>query len=333
MITVLEYAYLSSDVYNEPSKFKLIHVTTKRDSNLNGWRRVTDVDPFVISEHPFFAALYIKFEEGQAMDAVIAIRGTMKNELANLKEDVESFYSDVLGDGSHTELPSYLINAKNFAFECRTYLIHHFPEFMLGNLRHTGHSLGGALAQLMSLTGTPYPAVVFNSPGCAEMPEIDREDAEVVYNINSRYDIFNKMGHTLGHVSVIEVPQDEAVAKNIFHAFNRKDFSNSLQEEARSKQLSGVKKTTTQLKGMSSRIDAYLSTLSAVKQSALYRQKELLCDNESMLKDWQSLTNLFQHKSCTTMSLLETYGEVIEAQHSIDHLIEALQEPRYKEIS
>jgi len=133
MIKILDYAILSSHVYNINQRLfgkdiekRSIDSSTRITEEFDGWYHVTDVDSYVQPANHFFAAMYIKFLNGRATDAVTAFRGTMSNDMDNLLEDYDAWISDVAGDGTQDQTPAYFPQAQRFAYDCRTYLIQHY---------------------------------------------------------------------------------------------------------------------------------------------------------------------------------------------------------------
>ena len=77
------------------------------------------------------------------------------------------------------------------------------------HLSFTGHSLEGALAQLVAgLNGLPYPVVAFNSPGLVIWRR-GGKDQRADSNINSRYGFINKIDKTVGSIDYVEVSEEE----------------------------------------------------------------------------------------------------------------------------
>jgi hypothetical protein len=80
MINLLEYALLSGHIYN-PNQIHYygLKVNTHSSKNIpvnDSWSILNDLDPTMHPDNPCFAALYVKFHNRRATDAVIAIRGT-----------------------------------------------------------------------------------------------------------------------------------------------------------------------------------------------------------------------------------------------------------------
>ncbi len=196
-VSVLEYATLSEDIYNnykasEPRKPKISLKFAFGD-----WKDVTNelgIYPFINYHHSFFARLYVRKLRGQRSPnaAVIAYRGTLINYSGNLLDDLE------IGVG---HLPHDEPLARAFYINAVQYIYSHglHPRF-------TGHSLGGALAQLVAINSRKRPPVVtFNSPGIGKL--VHKSDYYYIHNYNSKDGLINKVGTTEGHVSKLDVRQ------------------------------------------------------------------------------------------------------------------------------
>jgi len=192
MITVLDCAQMSQDVYGTTKVFQPLEAGYKKQ-NLHGIYRIPDEDvsPSLHPNNHFYAALYIKFLNGRAMNAVAAIRGTVFNDWTNDGEDILAWASDSLGNGEHGAVPQpFTAMTHKFVWDVLRYNREHFPDLVSMTL--TGHSLGGALAQLCLLTGAfVQRAVTFNAPGIGHLVSSDfKEKASgKVYNINARYGV------------------------------------------------------------------------------------------------------------------------------------------------
>lgn len=200
MISIKEYAAISGHVYQPKSShymgtkfYSTNQATIKKVNTDDGWHIMTDVDPDIKPSGDFFAALYLKFSNGKATNAVIAMRGTVTSIVDNLITDVVSWYSSAMGTNWYDKTPHYFHEAAEFCEAVFEYLGRYFPNIHDGNIRFTGHSLGGALAQLMSFRCFFMPCVIFNSPSCRGLGGSSLGQVwPLIINVNSHYGIINK---------------------------------------------------------------------------------------------------------------------------------------------
>jgi len=108
MISLLEYAKLSGKVYYDiGSKLYFGYRFAKINANKknkhvyrNTWSIVLNLAPQSIYKNAFYAALFIKFQQNKATDAVVAFRGT-KVSFSTLKNLTSFLWS--YGVGRRTE--------------------------------------------------------------------------------------------------------------------------------------------------------------------------------------------------------------------------------------
>jgi pimeloyl-ACP methyl ester carboxylesterase len=215
------------------------------------------------------------------------MRGTIPARIDNDLVDIYSWFSSAVGTDWYDTLPSYFPQAIVFARKVHTYLKKYYPN--LKRITYTGHSLGGALAQLVALRGRPHKAVVFNSPGCKEIAGPYYEQRKnLITSVNARYGVINKIGEpVLGNLTVIDVPNLEADAKNLLTHFHHADFIKATKLARLAELESGV-------------LPLFINSAAL---SALYRIESVT----------DSITSI-QHPLI----------DVITAQHSIQNLIQAI---------
>lgn len=231
MLKIVEYAKISKDTYSASTSFNFLtkDILKKHNSKLpDGFYRVIDVVPSYTTNPAFFPALYVKYKFGQAVNAVVAIRGS--SNIKNYEVDVHTWYKDILRIASSDELPAYYMPALNFFREARAYINHYIGE---PRVTLTGHSLGGALAQsIVGVGGKPFYAVTFNSPGIGHFKAINVDFAPWVKNINSRYGFINKIGKPFGEIVYVDVLEKEAEAKAAWAALrDEAETVNSLEQD------------------------------------------------------------------------------------------------------
>jgi hypothetical protein len=218
MITVLEYATLSWHTYHshfslfgkKHEEFQIVKQNVDKKSR-HGWYQITDISRHMHPAQDFYAQLYVKFAFGKPLAGVVAFRGTLITDWDNDEVDFDVWASDVFGDGKHDQVPKYFTQAEWFYYDARRYLL---DELKCHHLSVTGHSLGGAIAQLVpALMGMPTTAVTFNAPGVGHIPGVKSEQGMCIFGFNSRYGFLNKIGQSLGRVEYLEVPEKAAEAK------------------------------------------------------------------------------------------------------------------------
>lgn len=210
MITVSDYAQFAQAVYG----FAKDQAVARDKFNLlvhNKYKNHNSDIPFAPHpDEPFYAELWVnKHDE----EAIIAIRGT--DNLSNIISDVRDWGADVLFGNQQDRLPERLYHqAQIFFLKCSDYLTEFFPNVKLSL---TGHSLGGALAQLLvALPVKPHIVVAFNAPGVGYMVKKADAVTSFIHNINARYGMINKIGKVIGSINYVDVAEEESIAKDYF---------------------------------------------------------------------------------------------------------------------
>ena len=192
LIKVIEFALISKDVYN-PGKI------SSELSNM-GWKREElSYQPRFNSN--FFSRLYIRKAKDKKVEiAVIAFRGTMP--FKHPYNDISDFKMAVLH-----ELPISYKTARVFFHKARWHVRENYPGVPI---KLTGHSLGGALAQLIAAKNDQV-SVVFNSPGIGDLPDVHtgKNYHRNIHNINAKDGYINKIGKVIGTIQTVEVTQGE----------------------------------------------------------------------------------------------------------------------------
>ncbi len=212
MAKVLEYALFSQEAYG----FKQDEVESRNffksflENKWSGRNQYLPHPP--IKGADFYAELWVKKDKSEA---VIAIRGTANFD--NIWTDIKSWYPDVVFNDHEDNKPQHYYRlATVYYHKCLDYLRKNFPK---AKLTFTGHSLGGALAQIVVASNLrPHTVVAFNSPGIGHMVPQAKNIASLIHNINSRYGFFNKIGETIGSIDYVDIPEKEDIAKLFYEA-------------------------------------------------------------------------------------------------------------------
>ncbi len=193
------------------------HQTALRD----GWYEVLICPGMqLMTTRSLYASLFIRCHLQKPAEAVLAVRGTVITNLSNIAQDIKVWYKAfVLGDTATLPVPSYLDRLSLFARRARAYTkglgIPH-RKFTL-----CGHSLGGALAALLSThKSMPYHTATFNAPGIKHIRHGSFamiHDAPIV-NIRARYDFISTLGEPVGPVYAVDVPEHQEAASLAFAA-------------------------------------------------------------------------------------------------------------------
>ncbi len=195
-ISILEYAYISQAVYHWKTPNSLPPFLEHK-----GWTIPNKINETTNFQSNFFARLYIKKDkDGNVTAAVIAFRGTKP--FKHPFNDISDFKMAVLD-----ELPISYKSARVFFHKARWYVRENYPDVPI---KLTGHSLGGALAQLIAAKNEQV-AVVFNSPGIGDLPDIHAGKTyhRNIHNINAKDDIVSKVGKVIGTIQTIEITEGE----------------------------------------------------------------------------------------------------------------------------
>jgi hypothetical protein len=343
MITIKEYASLAAHVYRSKSdiiqNLPIGELSTEKikikpipsDKKAVDWYCLPDVDPRSSTTNHFYAQLYVKFQKGKAVNAVIAIRGTEKEDWHNLTVDFFTWWSDVVGDGGRDSdilLSSYLMQAMSFYNRVRKYLKEYFPGLKIFAV--TGHSLGGAIAQLLPLqAGYPVRAICFNSSGCKNIPGVKIEHSGWVHNVNAIYDLVSKVGVIVGDLRLVEVHNSEKEIILLYQKLNHELLENAKKLSTAGKQSVLPGSTHIELTGYSASTLALVETLIALnKAEPDLHLHYLYCEKADKIIEWKKASQI--QASCTELeifkSYLKTYEAIIMDQHSIFNLLTALNQ-------
>jgi hypothetical protein len=207
-VKILDYAYLAEGVYYPA--WKNGH-KSKHTSFLNkySWVLAQDVDTDKKFGNPFFARLYLHLNgQQQVTAAVVAYRGTVP--FSHFDNDRSDFRI-----AAEDKYPLGYARAVIFYQHARRYVQAHYPGV---RVTVTGHSLGGALAQLVAVHFQTH-AVVFNSPGVGKLPylyphQLAAHYKQLILNVNSSNGLLNNSGKLIGKVEHVKVAS--ASIKSLF---------------------------------------------------------------------------------------------------------------------
>ena len=333
MPKIIEYAKLSAHVYSpkkslmghHPGEQSSIDRTSiewlKKKDKSSRWYAVSDVNPRMRPSDAFYAQLYIKVVDQIPKYAVIAYRGSYN--LPNYLADAVSWISDVMGDGANVIAPPYFTaKAHRFYRDSVAYIQHYLPTIRRCHLSITGHSLGGALAQLMLARYLlPSRAITFNPPGIGEMMTVRPEAAHRIFSVNSIYGLINKAGVQVGNVYQIHVAEKEAEAKTLFEKFNRKLYNASL-SLYRLENSSPIYSPFQFAIGFSTRFAAYAAAEPALANALTTHALEKEC-MASHMDAWRLNKKIMQLK-CDATAVAKEFAAVVLAQHGITNIVKAL---------
>jgi hypothetical protein len=334
MIRVLELAKLSGAVYSASNAnhfgINIVDLTSQSqlDSIENNWLKVVQINEETKTHacNHFYAALYIKFNDGDAIDAVMAIRGTLMHDPNNLWVDFKSWYSSAIGDDQHDSEPEYLPKAHTFLRASKAYLHKHFPK-LHASFYLTGHSLGGSLAKLLTLTVFPYKTVVFNAPGVGEVAAVDKDDADYIVNVNALHGILNKVGETLGrnfYVNVLDEDADAILLEKHFNKAAKVYSKDAYQLSDKSQMLPSVRRLLDFI-GFEYCVRAYLGSIVIARKSYAYEHE---ANWHPKLSD--GLIDMpFSFLDYELDKPMVAVNAIISAQHSIANMVSTLAMPEY----
>ncbi len=231
MLVILDFAALALHVYKnsvEIEKYLGNYIKASLNASTNQNYLFDQVDGIyevildpTIQDNPgdaFYASFYVKIIQQHAVAAVVAVRGS--DDLSNDAQDIATWGNHVLGiQEKLNNMPDYTGPALNFLKQVNNYCQNQLKLSPL-QIYLSGHSLGGAIAALMKAKfSMPNRVVTFNAPGIHSMSGVKIDTLGIV-NIRARYDFVSTIDYPIGPCWDIDVPQDEAAAKQAFTLYH-----------------------------------------------------------------------------------------------------------------
>jgi hypothetical protein len=235
-ISLLDFSYLSLNVYHDSNDDKLLGrrpiqyfsfeaIKNNIKTFSDGWYQLAFPELHRPKNKGFYAELYAKIIDHKIIATMVAIRGT--NNFSDIKEDVDAWTTSVV-DSNDAALndPSYLGECVVFYTLCKD-IFHQLQsaDLLSDNFEHcyTGHSLGGALANLhVAKVFSLYPriphVITFNPPGIGSIKGIDKTPAIEAHVVTMRahYDFVSAIGVPYGYVINNHIKESAADAKHAF---------------------------------------------------------------------------------------------------------------------
>jgi hypothetical protein len=235
-VCLLDYSYLALNVYHSNQHKQLLgkrpvlissleEINTIIDSQQQGWFQLTDANNSQSIHHNFYAELYAKIYQKKIQHIMIAIRGTMINNLSNVYEDVSTWWKDILSSTATIyKKPSYwpLVNQfLSWGHNLIQTLKHHRLLASQCDYHATGHSLGGALVNLLSgyadlLLSPQLYIISFNPPGIGNMENVTHASyfENQVITMRAEYDWVSSLGQPYGIVINNEIKEQSLIAQS-----------------------------------------------------------------------------------------------------------------------
>ena len=256
-VALLDFAYLALNVYHTAGDEKYLGIRPRvtysiHDLMINmekydGWFQLDFSELKILHDFGFHAEFYAKVYNGKIQHLMTAFRGTVT--ASDMAEDALTWWNTVLpGSSQYSQaIPHYFDYALAFIMSCNNVIRDLDDENLLAPYcgQHvTGHSLGGAMANLVaarSLICRPahtqsvlpvMPDIIsFNAPGIAGMPIAKSAFSEgMVISMRAHYDMVSALGKPYGFVINNEIPEGNHDAHLAFALENTMENDNSLQQ-------------------------------------------------------------------------------------------------------
>lgn len=237
-MSLLDYAYLALNVYYNHHDLKLLGlrptplynfsaIAECLQNNKAGWYHLQLPQVRLNPENAFYADFYIKINARKIHHIAVAIRGTVLYKISNDIEDLKTWWKSILFS-HHTALndPSFLGCLQDFLSQCAK-VIKQLKQLQFTacfcHYHITGHSLGGALANLACASDVyfvddTYDVISFDAPGIRHMQHVhtDTYHEHQVISMRATYDFASTISDPYGYVININIPKYYQEAKNTF---------------------------------------------------------------------------------------------------------------------
>lgn len=257
-IGLMDYAYLALNVYHgkhdlkylgfRPQEVQSIVILQKDMQKRNGWFQISFDALKMSHDYDFYAEFYVKVFNQKIQHLMISFRGTSK--FYDYGEDALTWWNTVLpgSDYYSQSVPRYWKYAHEFIMKCNSVIKQFDNQGLLANVcgQHiTGHSLGGALANLVAAKAAicqppqmrshlpVMPDIIsFNAPGVGGMTHINQSafaEGQVI-SMRAEYDMVSALGESYGYVINNIVPEGFEDAQTAFNIENSMENGNSLKQ-------------------------------------------------------------------------------------------------------
>jgi hypothetical protein len=236
-VCLLDFAYLSLNIYHDPNDNKLLgqrpwaisdidKLKNEIESYSDAWYHLAFPKLHRPKNKGFYAELYAKIIDHKIIATMVAIRGT--NNITDVEEDVDTWEKSVVDSNSAIlDTPSYFSESVIFYSVCKGVFFELEGAGLLSDgfeNFYTGHSLGGSLANLHAAKLVVlYPRVphviTFNPSGIGHIKGINKTPAieSRVVTMRAHYDFISAIGEPYGFVINNHVPEGVENAKQAFN--------------------------------------------------------------------------------------------------------------------
>lgn len=275
-IGLLDYAYLALNVYNSPKDDKLLGFRPQKVDSIESMKKMIDkqqgwfhldfprlkITSGLHNEYDFYAELYVKVYYGKIQHIMTAFRGTCKK--YDIAEDISTWWKTILPYSDHfkSSIPEYWDYASTFIMTTSRIISLLDNEGLLTQWcgqHFTGHSLGGALAnmvsgfnmicmpaQMHSHLPVALDVISFNAPGIGNIKHVDNAllNQERVISMRAKYDMVSALGKPYGYVINNMIPEGLSDAREAF------TLENNIEHESLAHKVTDIAAKATALAGL-----------------------------------------------------------------------------------